>query len=100
MQQQNDNTTQSVNGEAEMNRPEQGIKPMDVYDHCTQAREIFEWMEALSGAIGDASTNEIWGPYRAKRLAGLMHYLATDWSAHFDHVAEEIAKDHGFDHTQ
>lgn len=82
-----------------MNKPEQGVNPMEVYDHCTQAREIFQWMEALSGAITDASKNETWGPYRAKRLAGLMHYLATDWGAYFDGIAETTAKNYGFDHT-
>ena len=83
-----------------MNKPEQGIKPTELYDHCTQAREIFQWMEALSGAIADASKNETWGPYRAKHLAGLMHYLATDWAAYFDGIAESTAEKYGFDHDR
>lgn len=95
MQQRDINTPATTQG------PEtEGVNPTDVYDHCTQAREVLQWMEALAGAISDASANETRGPHQAKRLAGLMHYLATDWGNHFDCAAEQIAKEYGLNHAQ
>lgn len=67
------------------------IEPMDVYDHLTQAREIIGWMEALGYSIQRA--NENGATHYSTRLAGLIHYLGTDWTEHFNREAEKLLKE-------
>ena len=69
------------------------VCPIDAYDNVTQAREILNWVEAISWATsaalakGDAT--------KAKHLAAMGQYLASDWANHFDYQAEQLAKTTG-----
>lgn len=72
---------------------EEPICPIDVYDHMTQAREIFHWMEALAVSIKTA--NERDSRHTVKHLSELAQYLATDWAVFFDNQAESLAAKHG-----
>lgn len=77
-----------------MNAPIQtAVCPIDAYDHLTQAREILQWLEALSWATGEALKRQ--APTHARHLATLSQYLACDWANHFDCQAEQLANVHG-----
>lgn len=58
---------------------------LDAYDQLTLAREVFDWMEALSGAICASLDNG--HTDRANRLAGVAQYLSGRYVQHFEEEA-------------
>lgn len=71
------------------------ICTINAMENAAQARDILNWIEALNWATGEALKSD--QQSRAKHLAALGQYLASDWANHFDYQADEIARNHGSD---
>lgn len=64
------------------------IDPMDVYDKMTLARELFDWMEGLSGAICTALDGG--NADRANKLAAVAQYIAYQHREQFERYALDL----------
>ncbi len=63
---------------------------LDAYDQLTLAREVCDWMEALSGAICASLDNG--HTDRANRLAGVAQYLSGRYVQHFEEEAGALIR--------
>jgi|TARA_X000001388_G_scaffold66929_1_gene53984 hypothetical protein len=78
----------------------EGRAAMDAYDNAALAMSILGWLEAISEAMEDAAQNTTHDRRdQIKELASLSKYLCADWHNHFDCLAEDLAKKHGFNHS-
>jgi len=69
------------------------VCPIDAYENATQARDILNWVEAISWAASKALKNG--DTTRAQHFAGLGQYLAHAWSGHFEYEADSLSSKHG-----
>tara|TARA_R110000868_G_scaffold6539_1_gene36873 strand:+ start:1436 stop:1693 length:258 start_codon:yes stop_codon:yes gene_type:complete len=80
--------------------PENENYAIDAYDNATLAKNLMEWMEAISSSMVDAANDKDRRlEDRVKALASLAQYLASDWKNHFEEIAATVAKDNGLNHS-